>query len=272
MEETTTRDPPDEPFRSERCPRWALGSAGSLGRCDDLHRHLHERAGVFDAIRIALPAATERRLVPRPSRRPSGAPSAGRRGGQGGERERDRLLLEARLGEPPLEPRIPAQEALGGDPAASSSPRGPSGRRRRSRMGCGPGRAAPPATRRPQPGAFAVEARFSDAAATCHGRAALRPEAAAASSRPPDLSRPAREHFVHFAARRRATWTLGPYSEHFVHFADQAIAKWTKCTLTAADLPTLPTQPQLTFNRARATGSPRAPTGASPAPRRPASA
>jgi hypothetical protein len=52
----------------------------------------------------------------------------------------------------------------------------------------------------------------------------------------------AREHFVHFAAHRRATWTLVPYSEHFVHFTNHAIAKWTKCTLTAADLPTLPTQ------------------------------
>ena len=58
-----------------------------------------------------------------------------------------------------------------------------------------------------------------------------------------------RVHFVHFAARDLAKWTLCPYSVHFVHFTDENLAKWTKCTL-----PRSPSVPSLTFARARAAG------------------
>ncbi len=77
------------------------------------------------------------------------------------ERARDPLLLEARLGEPPLEPRIPAQEALGGDPAALELAARAFGQKGTVAHGMWTKARCIAALEGSLPGAFAVEVRFT---------------------------------------------------------------------------------------------------------------
>jgi hypothetical protein len=62
-------------------------------------------------------------------------------------------------------------------------------------------------------------------------------------------------HFVDLAVFARAKSTLGPYSVHFVDLAKIRMTKSTLCTLTAANPPSLPTQPPLTFDSGKTPGS-----------------